>query len=87
MVRTNTFTDVQKLTANTHVQVGLRFIELHSTSCLLQEGTSQLAHRHPSVELPAGQAGSVRSVRPAGGERRARESHLYTRSDEKILQR
>lgn len=35
----------------THMQVTLHFLGLRSALCLLQKGTSQLAHRHPSVEL------------------------------------
>lgn len=66
----------------THMQVTLHFFRLRSTPGLLQKGTSQLAHRHPSAELggiesrrvmgddrppPTQHAGRVRATLPGGG--------------------
>lgn len=62
----------------THMQEIIQFLGLRSAPCLLQKGTSQLAHRHPSVELrgieskrdgaplPTQHAGRV--TLPGGGE-------------------
>lgn len=61
------------------MQVTLHFLGLRSAPSLLQENTSQLAHRHPSVELrgieskrdgvplPTQHAGRVRGTLPGGG--------------------
>lgn len=61
------------------MQVTLRFLGLRSAPRLLEKGTSQLAHRHPSVELrdieserdevplPTQHAGRVLGTLPGGG--------------------
>lgn len=63
----------------THMQVIIHFLGLSSVPRLLQKGTSQLAHRHPSVELrgiesnrdvvplPTQHAGRVLGTLPGGG--------------------
>lgn len=79
---TNTVTQVHGLIVAvwiTHMQVTLHFFRLRSAASLLQKGTSQLAHRHPSVELrgikskrnevslPTQHAGRVLGTLPGGG--------------------
>lgn len=58
----------------------LHFVGLRSAATVLEKGTSQLAHRHPSVELlrgiterdnvslPTLHAGRVLGALPGGGE-------------------
>lgn len=72
----------------THMQVTLHFLRLCSAPRLLQEGTSQLAHRHPSVELrgieskrdevplPTQHAGRVLGTLPGGGGSEGKEVRM-----------
>lgn len=68
------------------MQVGIHFVGLRST--LLQKGTSQLAHRHSSVELrgivskrdaaplPTQHAGRVQGTLPGGGGSEGKEVRM-----------
>lgn len=70
------------------MQVTLHFLGLCSAPRLLQKGTSQLAHRHPSVELrdieskrgevplPTQHAGRVLGTLPGGGGSEGKEVRM-----------
>lgn len=72
----------------TPMQVTLHFVGLRSAPRLLQEGTSQLAYRHPSVELrgiesnrdgvplPTQHAGRVPGTLPGGGGSEGKEVRM-----------
>lgn len=80
-----------------HVQVGVHFVGQRGARRLLQEGTSQLTHRHSGVELrsiksnggggavPTQHAGRVQETLPGGGRGPGSESsRLGTRILHKV---